>query len=154
MKRISLTVAFILLLVSSAWAGWELTPSKVATAGHYIKWKVVCTGDGAALAATDLLPLLPDQLLRQVQGQTLMVLKVYPGEGGVIPDNTFTVTLSDEESDVLWTKAAISEAAISWHDLSSDIGIFIPITGSLYLTINDIGTNGDQVTLYFISWKE
>jgi hypothetical protein len=81
-------------------------------------------------------------------------MKVSPGTGGVIPDTTINITLSDDEQDALYTKTAISKDAISWHSLNDDIGIYIPVMGALYLTINDIGTSGDQVTLYFITWKE
>jgi len=154
MKRIILTIALILFLTSQAWAAWDLTASKVSKAEHYLKWKVVCTCDGAALAITDLLPLLSEQLLRDVQGETLMLMKVSPGTAGVAPDNVFTVTLSDGEGDALYTEVGVTHLAISWHDLGDDIKAYIPVMSKLYLTITDIGTNGDQVTLYFIMWIE
>lgn len=145
----------VLCLQSKADAAWTLTPSKVPyPSGHYIKWKVLCTGDGSALAATDILPLMPPGLLKYVLGGALMEMKVSPGIGAVIPDNTFDVTLSDEEGDALWASTGISKDVITWFDLSEDIAIFPPITGKLYLTISDIGTTGDQVTLYFITWQE
>lgn len=155
-KTLWMITLFSLLLFAStqAMAGWTVTSSKVSEAGHYFKWKVVCTCDGNAYSATDLLASMGSRLLKKVQGETLMLLKVSPGTAGVIPDTTINIILSDEESDALWTETAISKDAISWHDLSSDINAFIPVTGKLYLTVNDIGTSGDQVTLYFITWRE
>ena len=161
MKRLNKAIGVMVLLCAlcfgfqgQAVAAWTLTVSGVAEAGHYIKWKVLCTGDGGALTATDLLALMPTAVLNKVQGNTLMAMKVYPGTGGVIPDNTFDVTLSDDESDAIWASTAISKDAITWFDMSKDIKIYLPVTNKLYLTISDIGTSGDQVTLYFITWKE
>ena len=153
-KLLFLTIALVLLLVSSAWADWTLVVSGVSEAGHYMKWKVVCTSDGGALSATNILALPGARLLRVGQGETLMLLKVSPGTGAVIPDNTIDIILSDAEQDALWTETTISKDAISWHDMSDDIDAYIPVLGPLYLTLNDIGTAGDQVTLYFISWRE
>jgi len=131
---------------------WDLVVTREYKTNHYMKWKVVCTSDGAALTATDLVALMPEQLKNQPQ--LLMLMKVSPGTGGVVPDNTFTITLTDEEGDELWSKAAISNVAVSWHSMSEDIGAYIPLFSELNLAFDDIGTSGDQVTLYFISWLE
>lgn len=159
MKRLAsifLGIMLIALLAAPSWAAWTITPSIVTKAGHYLKWKVVLTSDNSALSATDILSstYMSARMLRDIQGETLMTLKVSPGTGGVIPDTTINITLSDDESDALWTKTGISKDAISWHDLSADIKMYIPVTGKLYLTINDIGGSGDQVTLYFLTWVE
>lgn len=161
MKRSSKAIGIMVLLCAlcfgfqgKAEAVWTLTVSGVAEAGHYIKWKVLCTGDGGVLTATDLVALMPTAVLNKVQGNTLLAIKVYPGVAGVIPDNTFDVTLSDDESHAIWASTAISKDTFTWFDMSKDIKIYPPVTGKLYLTISDIGTAGDQVTLYFITWKE
>ena len=157
MKRLLIiTLLACLALPVQAFATWTLTPSVVSIAGNYMKWKVVCTSDGAGLTATNLLALdgMTDQLLREIQGETVMLLKVSPGTGGVIPDNTINITLTDGEDDALWTETTISKDAVTWHDMSDDIGAYIPIFNELNLTLNDIGTTGDQVTLYFIMWRE
>ena len=153
-KLFILTVAFVLMTVSMAWADWTLIVSGVSEAGHYMKWKIVCTSDGEALSATNMFALSGARNLRLGQGETLMLMKVSPGTGAVIPDATIDITLSDMEEDTLWTKTTISKDAISWHDMSDDIDAYPPILGPLYLTLNDIGTAGDQVTLYFIAWRE
>ena len=158
MKKLfaSIIVIFALLVGSQAMATWTLTPALVAQAGHYVKWSLTCTSNASALSATDILAVsgMPPRLLKLISGSTLMLMKVYPGESSVIPDTTINIILSDDEADALYTKTAISKDAISWHDLSSDIDAYPPITGSLYLTLNDIGSAGDQVTLYFICWRE
>ena len=131
---------------------WTLAVSKVSQTRHYLKWKVVCTSDGSSMSATDLVALMPDNLKNKEQA--LMKLKVSPGTGGVIPDTTINITLTDDEGDSLWADTDISKDAVTWHTLSKDVGIYIPIFSKLYLAFNDIGTAGDQVTLYFISWME
>ena len=92
--------------------------------------------------------------LRLGQGETLMLMKVSPGTGSVIPNTTINITLTDNEGDAVWADTGISKDAISWHDMSEDIAAYIPVLGKLYLTLNDIGDSGDQVTLYFICWRE
>lgn len=157
MKRFIQTIVAlftVLLLVVPAWATWTITPSIVSQAGHYLKWKVVLTSDGSALSATDLLAQMSARMVRQLQGETLMSMKVSPGTGGVIPNTTINVTLSDDEQDALFTMTGASKDAISWHDLSNSINMYPPVTGLLYLTVNDVGDSGDQVTLYFIMWME
>lgn len=133
---------------------WTITPSIVSEAGHYIKWKVVLTSNGSALSATDLIGEMSSKMKGKVQGETLMLMKISPGTGGVIPNTTINIILSDDESDAVFTTTGVSKDAISWHDLSNDINAYIPVMGLLYLTLNDIGDSGDQVTLYFISWQE
>jgi hypothetical protein len=157
MKKVFLAITLFSLLLFAAQASavdWTLTPSLVSSAEHYVKWKVVCTSNAAALTATDLVPLIPSRLLRLIQGETMMLMKVSPGTDAVIPNTTLDIILSDDEGDAIWTKTTISKDAISWHDLSEDIGAYLPLTGELYLTLNDIGDAGDQVTLYFITWRE
>ena len=157
MKKIILTVVLVLsllILASPAWATWTLVVSGVTDAGHYMKWKVVCTSDGAALSATNMFGVTGANHLRLGQGETLMLMKVSPGTGSVIPNTTINITLTDNEGDAVWADTGISKDAISWHDMSEDIAAYIPVLGKLYLTLNDIGDSGDQVTLYFISWRE
>ena len=106
------------------------------------------------MSATDLVALAHTAKINSLQGSSLMAMKVSPGTGGVIPDTTINVTLTDEEDDAVFTMTGASKDAISWHDLSTDIGMYPTVFDKLSLAINDIGASGDQVTLYFICWIE
>jgi hypothetical protein len=136
-------------------AAWTLTPSSVSRAGHYMLWKVVCTSNGSALTATDLVALMPEQLKRQAQGSTQMVMKVSPGTVAVAPDTTIDVTLSDAQGTAIFVHTGYSNTAdTTGISLAEDYGAYPTIYGAFYLTLNDIGTAGDQVTLYFEAWIE
>ena len=157
MKRFfGVIVAVLLLFPALSWgADWTLTPSRVSKAGHYLLWKVVCTSNGSGLAATDLIALMSDDLKRLVQGATHMTMKVSPGTGGVAPDTTIDVTLSDAQGTAVFTHTGYSNTAdTTGISLAEDYGQYLVPYGLFYLTLNDIGTAGDQVTLYFEAWIE
>jgi hypothetical protein len=132
---------------------WTLTPSIVTRAKNFVRWKVVCTSDASACAATDLMALMSDAMKRIIGGSSLMTLTVSPGTGGVIPNTTIDITLrtnSDVATDLIFSKTTISKDAVTPAiDLSEDYPVFPPVYDVLYITINDIGDAGDQVTLYF-----
>lgn len=154
MKRTALVLLF-LLISTNAFAAWTLTPTLLYRAGHYMKWQVLCTSDGDALSATDLVALMSDQMQREVQGSTLMILTVSPGTGGVIPDTTIDVTLSNDEAVAVYSETAITEAAVTTGlSLAADFNQYPTVFDKLYLTLSDIGTSGDQVTLVFDCWIE
>jgi hypothetical protein len=155
LKKISLMLAFLFLLAIPAHAAWTITTTVSANSAHYIKFKVVCTSDGDALTATDLVAEFEEQTsARLVRGLTAMLLKVVPGTGAVIPGTTINITLTDEEEDALWADTGISKDAATWHSLADDINAYPMILDKLYLAINDIGDEGVQVTLYFHCWIE
>lgn len=157
MKRI-FTLGLILtmlLLASSSWAAWVLKPSLVSIAKHYMTWKVECTSDGNALTATDLVTLMEPSLRDLVQGSTLMIMTVSPGTGSVAPDTTINVSLSNSQNIVVFTHDAYSNTAdTTGIDLSEDYNQYLTVYSKFYLTLNDIGTSGDKVTLYFDCWVE
>jgi len=153
MKKISLIIVILCFMVLPAHAAWTVATTVTANAAHYIKFKVVCTSDGDALAATDLHAEFAEQVSsRFVQGLTVLLLKVVPGTDTVIPNTTINITLTDEEGDELWSDTGISKDAATWHNLAKDI--YLPILDKFYLAMNDIGDDGDQVTLYFCCWIE
>jgi hypothetical protein len=156
MKRILMAMVFVLLMASQSWAAWTLTASKVSQTKHYLLWKVLCTSDGSAMTATNLLgsTIMSSELKGLVQGTTHMILKVSPGTGGVAPDTTIDVVLLDAQSTAIFTHAAFSGSADTIASLAEDYGSYPTVYGALYLTLSDIGTTGDQVTLYFESWIE
>lgn len=154
-KRIFIGITLVLLMASQSMAAWTLTPSVVSRAGHYMLWKVVCTSDGNALTATDLVALMPVGLQRIIPGATMMIMKISPGTTTVAPDTTIDVTLSDAQGTAIFTGTAYSyTAATTGISLAKDYNQYPTIYSKLYLTLNDIGTTGDQVTLFFECWVE
>lgn len=155
MKRILLAFALVVLMAAQGWAAWTLTPSSVSKSGHYYLWKIVCTSDGSSLPATDLVSLMPASLKNIAQGSSLMVMKVSPGAGTVSPDTTINVTLSDAQGTAVFTGTGYSYTAdTTGISLSNDFNQYPTIFDVFYLTMNDIGALGDQVTLYFFCWVE
>jgi len=155
MKRILLAFALIMLMAVQSWATWTLTPSSASKSGHYYLWKVVCTSDGSSLAATDIVPLLPASVKNIVQGSSMMVMKVSPGVGTVAPDATINVTLSDAQGTAVFSGTGYSYTAdTTGISLADSFKQYPTIFDVFYLTINDIGAAGDQVTLYFFCWLE
>jgi hypothetical protein len=157
MKRLVLAMAmfFILLTASASWAAWTLTPSKVARNGHYLTWKVVCTSDGGVLSATDLIPLMDSDLKSLVIGSAMMIMKVSPGLTTVAPDTTIDVTLSDAQGTAIFVHTGYSNTAdTTGISLAEDYNQYLPVHDKIFLTLNDIGTAGDQITLYFECWIE
>jgi hypothetical protein len=162
MKKIILTLC-LLLLASTAQAAWTVTSSKSYKAGHYYKFKTILTSDGSTLTATDILTsntsaeavaTMPEEIRKTIMGQTMMYMKVVPGTSGVAPNGTLDISILDDEGDTLWADTAITQSSNTWHKLYEDISDRPAIFEKIYLTFNDIGDSGDQVTLYFIIWVE
>lgn len=155
MKKGLLAVIVFFMMVSQAFATWTLTPSLVGKAGHYLTWKVICTSDGSALSATDLVAQMDNNLKKLVQGSTMMIMKVSPGTGSVAPDTTIDVTLSDAQATAIFVHAGYSNIAdTTGISLAEDFNQYFTVHDKFYLTLSDIGTAGDQVTLYFECWVE
>ena len=155
MRKIFLSLIIVLFLAGNSWATWTLTPTLISKAGHYMQWKVVCTSDGDALSATDLVASMPEKLKQLVQGATLMVMTVSPGTGSVAPDTTIDVTLSNAQGIAVFVHTGYSNTAdTTGISLSEDFNQYPTVFGLFYLTLNDIGASGDQVTLYFDCWME
>lgn len=164
MKRlIALIFVCVMMIASNSWAAWTVTSSKISKAGHYYKFKTILTSDGSSLTATDMLTsntateavvTMPSDVRQAIMGQTMMYMKVVPGTGGVVPNTTLDISILDDEGDALWADTGITQSANSWHKLYEDISDRPAIFEKLYLTFNDIGDSGDQITLYFIIWVE
>jgi hypothetical protein len=98
---------------------------------------------------------MPVELKSLAQGSAMMIMKVSPGLTTVAPDTTINVTLSDSQGTAIFTKTGYSNTAdTTGISLAADYNQYLPIHDKLYLTLNDIGTTGDQVTLYFECWME
>ncbi|MDD2657189.1 MAG: hypothetical protein PHD04_00825 [Candidatus Pacebacteria bacterium] len=156
MKKIFISILLVLAFATSGLAvDWTLAVNKVSRAGHYLLWKVVCTSNGSSLAATDLVALMSNNLKQEIQGATEMIMTVSPGTGAVAPDTTIDVTLSNSQGTAIFTHTGYSNVAdTTGIQLSEDYNNFFTIYDKFYLTLSDIGTAGDQVTLYFEAWIE
>jgi len=157
MKKLLSVVIIVglFLMTSMAQAAWTLTPSRVSLTKHYLLWKVVCTSDGSSMAATDLVAMMDSNLKYVVQGSSMMIMTVSPGLTTVAPDTTIDVTLSDEQATAIFVHTGYSNTAdTTGISLAEDFNQYPPVFGKLYLTLNDIGATGDQVTLYFLCWIE
>lgn len=155
MKKALCIILLMFLWVSTAQAAWTITPSIVSKSGHYLTWKIVCTSDGDALSATDVVVLMSDAMKRLVQGSTLMVMTVVPGTSSVAPDTTINVTLGNSLGITIFSATGYSYTAnTTGISLAQDFTQYPTVHDKFYLTINDIGSSGDQVTLYFECWLE
>ena len=151
---------------------WTLTAAVTYRKGNYVKFKIVCTSDGAAMAATDLLALSPGgtgsivksttqtgrTMRDEVEGVTLMILKCVPAAApaAAVPEAAWDFTLYDEESHAIYTSTDNALDANSWHDMNTDISAYPPLLDKLYLafpTAADWDT-GNIVDFYFIGWRE
>jgi len=156
---IALFTIIILLFSTPSFAAWTLSASDVSTTmdGHIFRWKILCTSDGSALSATNILAstVMDRKLKSKIQSSLLMIMDVEPGTGSVVPNTTIDITLSNAEGDSIYATTAVSKAAnTTGLNLSEDWNQFLPVHEIFYLTLNDIGDSGDQVTLYFTGWIE
>lgn len=153
MKRfLKLAVFVTLLLVPGVvLAAWTYPMSTVRKTDNYIYFSVTFTSDGTDPAAIDILSAANNNLIK---GTSLRLMLVDPGTTTVAPDTTIDITITDQNGYELWSDTGISNTEDSWHQMWEDIGDYLPILDKLYIDFNDIGSDGDQVTLYFICIQE
>jgi len=142
-----LTILLLLVFTGQAYSAWNFQAVKVSERGHYMKFLLTCISDGAALTATDIMPFLPAQIKSKIIGGTLMSVKI---DVGVVA-TTVNITLTDDEADSLYTISGVTTPP-SWRDLSGTMFMYIPVFEKVYLAVNDIGSAGDTIYLYFIVW--
>ena len=135
---------------------WTLQPFIEAQSKNYIKWRLRCVSDASALTATDVFSEthMPRDIKTKLQGLTYMLMKIDPYPDAVALETTLNIIISDSEGDALYTSTGNSASAISWHDLSTDIGAYPTALENLYVTFNDLGDAGNTFDLYFICWRE
>ena len=153
MKKLIVIVS-TLLFTSSAFAAWTLTPTVLYHAKHYMEWQVVCTSDGDALSATDLVALMPDRVKYLVQGSSQLIMTVKPGTATTAPTTTIDVTLTDARAAIFAETGYSESANTTGISLATDYNQYPTVFDKFYLTLNDIGDSGDQVTLIFFCWIE
>lgn len=150
-----LTIIAVFFVAIPAYATWTIHIIEVGKTKNHLYWRALCTSDGSALSATDLIAIMPPKLKKNVQNSTMLIMDVVPGTGSVIPDTTINVTLTNVVDLTIYAATGFSkDAATVGNDLSNDYGQYPAVYSKLNLALNDIGTSGDQVTLYFECWIE
>lgn len=148
-------ILYVLLWTTLSFGAWTLTPSIVTESKHYLVWRIVCTSDGNALTATDIVQYMDSTVKARLQGLTNMIMTVVPGTGSVAPNGTINVTWSDRLGISVFAGTGYSNSAnTTGINLSTDYKQYLVIYDKFFLTINDIGDSGDQVTLYIEAWIE
>lgn len=158
---ITLVMLCVANLTHAAWTLEIIEEGYTAKSSIY-RWTIRCTSDGNALSATDILSTtnvigLSQDMVDKMRSSLPMVLAVIPGTGGVALDTTIDITLGWSGSVAQYSHAAFPatfDVDSSFGNLAEDWEQYFSIGQSLYLTISDIGTSGDQVTLYFEAWVE
>lgn len=116
-------------------------------------FKLVCTSDGAALSST-LFSAMSGFDSMQAEAKTallygrFMSMTSVPGSGGVAPDNTYNVTLYNGLGATILSATSRSVTATEIAYPTN----YTCMQGTPSLAIADIGTTGDQTTLYFEVW--
>jgi len=150
MKKVLCLWAIMAFMAFSvpAFAAWDVEVSSIRTADRKCYFSVTFTSDGTDPAAIDLLDEIT--FTGTVKGSLLQFMYVDPGTAAVAPDTTIDITVTDQNGYELWSDTGISNTAGSWHQMWGDLGDYPPILSELNIDFNDIGSDGDQVTLYFI----
>jgi len=153
-------ILFILIMLFAV--SVSAVPTVVVTVndekGPYVIYKVVYTSDGTDAAAVDLVSKMDQYALTFVkQGATVMITSAHPGAAAVAPDNAVDVIFTDSTGMAVKTTTgnAISNVADTIKvEMHTDLGQYPHITGAFYMTVEDVGTAGDQYTFYLRYWVE
>ena len=98
---------------------------------------------------------MPEGPKKAVQGGTMMIMTVSPGTTTVAPDTTIDITLSNAQGIAVFVHTGYSNTAdTTGISLAEDFNQYLTAHDKFYLTLNDIGSAGDQVTIYFECWDE
>lgn len=153
-KIISLITLVILLIAVPTYAAWTITVSVSDVKGPYVIYKLLCTSDGNALSATDFVALMSDNDRQYVErGASMLTMSVYPGDGDVAPDADFDITFTDIEGVTIFSETGFPyDEDLPGVPLWWDWWSYPIITTQSYLALSDIGTSGDQVTLYLMCY--
>ena len=155
-----LIAAIVIILVwpMPAFAVWgigQVNPGTGIVKGNYAAFGMRFTSDGNALSATDIIARIANTTLKgKVQGGTFYKMGIDPGEGGVIPNAAFDITITNYWGMSIYTGTSLSYTADSWPDMVTPMGVYPPVLNEFNIAISDIGDAGDQVTLYFYFWIE
>ena len=135
---------------------WTLQPIIIEQSHNYLRWKLRCTSDGNALTITDIFSesYTPRDLKSRLQGHTYMRMDYVPHKAAHAPNATGTITLTNTVGTVMFSDDTAVADEDETFDLSTDISMYPTFYAKMYLTVDDIGDDGDYFDLYFECWKE
>ena len=150
-RMVGLLVAFLLMFgASSAWAAWGARYTIEVYGTHGIRVPVILTADGSASGALELRSIMAASDWAIVNGAFLMSVSVNPGTGSVAPDGAYDVNVYDSAGVQTIDATTTSEA--TKHTYPTNAGAVATsqqILGGIPFDVGDIGSSGDQTTLYF-----
>lgn len=160
MKINKILIAFILCLI---WAvNIFATPTVKTTVldvkGKQVWLKILYTSDGTDAAAVDIVA-GADTAAKQIieKGFTCEILSTDPGTAGVAPNGATDVIFTDIGGFAVKTTTgdAISHTAkTTGITMWSDYGHMPAISSKWYITVEDLGDDGDQMTYVLFGWVE
>lgn len=152
MKKYILAICFGILMLSqtmSAWATWTITPTILSYQGHTAIFQVLFTSDGSALTAGNISTNMTPELLALFKKGLFYKMAVVPGTSSVAPDTTIDITFLDVT--LQWNHFVHTTYSYTANtpniDLAEDDGYALSGWDMTYITVNDIGSSGDQFTL-------
>lgn len=149
MKRFALIAALILLLAGNAFAAWTTPYTLEVHSKNFVRVKVLCTADGSASGALELRTIMSTGDWPVVNGAFLMSVSVVPGTGSVAPDGAYDLNVYDSAGTQTIDKTTTSEASVHTYATSESVGTSQQNFNGVPFDVGDVGSNGDQVTLYF-----
>ena len=136
---------------------YTLKPEIVQRSKNYLIWKLYVKSDGNALTATDIFSetYMPRDMKPKLQGIPMMVVKADPLAANQ-PDQAWDFTIYDRDGDAVLTVTDTSHTAATYHDMSTDIGMYPVFTDVMKIAFPTAAdwTSGDTVELVFTCWLE
>lgn len=154
MRKVFAVAMMFALMASPAFAAWTISPAsgsviaKKVGDGFY-RVEILFTCDGSASGTLNLNTLMSAAEFGKIAGGSLYSVSVIPGTSGVAPDGAYDVNVYDDAGTKTIDATTTSEATIHTYNTYDITGVIQQIFTSVPFDIGDIGTTGDQVTLYF-----
>jgi len=153
----------ILIFCVLMWAGVAMATPTVKTTVLDVKgkqaWlKILYTSDGTDAAAVDIVA-YADTAAKQIieKGFICEILSTDPGTGGVAPNGATDVIFTDIAGFAVKTTTgnAISHTAkTTGIEMWTDYKQLPAISSKWYITVEDLGDSGDQMTYVLYGWVE
>ena len=142
-----------MLFTVSAYAAPTVSVTVADVKGQNVVFKVLYTSDGTDAAAVDICANMDYEASKWLKsGPSMVYYTVDPGLASVAPNGAFDIIISDITGVTIYSTAnnaiehnADSGPASFFDNLS---GFPLMMTTKTYLTVEDLGDAGDQVTFY------